>query len=68
MGLDLSTTAFAQSEEHQVTPVAAHVLALPLSDGVADVVSAGEILEHVADHSRATLGLDPNRSADVPPW
>jgi 2-polyprenyl-6-hydroxyphenyl methylase/3-demethylubiquinone-9 3-methyltransferase len=49
IGVDLSPTALPQAAEHGVTPIRGDVLALPLADGCADVVSAGEILEHVPD-------------------
>ena len=49
VGLDLSTTALPQAREHGVVPVRGDVLRLPFRDGVADVVVAGEILEHVTD-------------------
>ena len=51
VGIDLVAGSLAQAAEHGVTPVRADVHAVPLRDGCADVVSAGEILEHVADPS-----------------
>lgn len=52
VGLDLSPTALPQARQHGVVPVRGDVLRLPLRDEVADVVLAGEVLEHVADHGR----------------
>jgi 2-polyprenyl-6-hydroxyphenyl methylase/3-demethylubiquinone-9 3-methyltransferase len=49
IGVDLSPTALPQAAAHGMTPVRGDVLALPFPDGCADVVSAGEILEHVPD-------------------
>ena len=49
VGVDLSPSALGLLEAHGVTAVRGDVLDLPLPDGVADVVSAGEILEHVTD-------------------
>ena len=49
VGLDLSALALGQARSHGVTPVRADVLRLPLADEVADVVVAGEVLEHVTD-------------------
>ena len=49
IGVDLTASALAAASAHGVTAVRADVAALPLGDGVADVVCAGEILEHVAD-------------------
>ena len=49
LGVDLGGTALAQARARGVTPVRADAARLPLPDAVADVVVAGEILEHVPD-------------------
>jgi 2-polyprenyl-6-hydroxyphenyl methylase / 3-demethylubiquinone-9 3-methyltransferase len=49
IGVDLTASALAQAAAHGVEPVRADVTAIPLVDGCADVVAAGEILEHVTD-------------------
>ncbi|NJC63866.1 methyltransferase domain-containing protein [Planosporangium flavigriseum] len=49
VGVDLVRSALEQARAHGVTPVRADVTRLPLADGCADVVSAGELLEHVTD-------------------
>jgi 2-polyprenyl-6-hydroxyphenyl methylase / 3-demethylubiquinone-9 3-methyltransferase len=49
VGVDLGVTALSLARAHGVVPVRGDVARLPLADGVADVVSAGEILEHVPD-------------------
>lgn len=53
VGVDLSATALQQAAPHGVAGVRGDVLAVPLADGCADVVVAGEILEHVPDLPRA---------------
>ncbi|HYH27665.1 MAG TPA: methyltransferase domain-containing protein [Actinomycetota bacterium] len=49
VGLDLSASALTEARRHGVEPVRADALRLPVRDGCADVVVAGELLEHVAD-------------------
>lgn len=53
VGVDLGAPALAEAARHGVTAVLGDVLSVPLADGCADVVSAGEILEHVADLPKA---------------
>jgi 2-polyprenyl-6-hydroxyphenyl methylase/3-demethylubiquinone-9 3-methyltransferase len=48
-GVDLSASALRQAVGQGVRAVRGDACALPLANEVADVVSAGEILEHVAD-------------------
>ena len=49
VGVDLTFSALEQAAAHGVAAVQGNVTAVPLADGCADVVTAGEILEHVAD-------------------
>ena len=49
VGVDIGMRGLLLAREHGVQVVRGSVLAVPLSDGCADVVLAGEILEHVED-------------------
>ena len=49
LGVDLRRSGLEQSAARGVVPVIGDVAALPLASGCADVVVAGEILEHVTD-------------------
>src|SRR5688572_24996585 len=49
VGVDLNIRALELAREHGVTVLRASVLEVPLADGCADVVLAGEILEHLED-------------------
>jgi 2-polyprenyl-6-hydroxyphenyl methylase/3-demethylubiquinone-9 3-methyltransferase len=49
VGVDIVVSALEQARAHGVQVVQADVVHLPLRSGCADVVSAGELLEHVRD-------------------
>ena len=49
VGVDIGVRGLQLARQHGVRPVIGSVLAVPLADGCADVVLAGEILEHVED-------------------
>ncbi|WP_324274709.1 class I SAM-dependent methyltransferase [Blastococcus brunescens] len=49
VGVDIGVRGLELARAHGVAPVRGSVLAVPLADGCADVVLAGEILEHVED-------------------
>jgi len=51
LGIDLSAPSLRLAAAHGVLPVRADARRLPLPDEVADVVVAGEMLEHVPDLS-----------------
>src|SRR5918912_1002032 len=49
VGVDLGVQGLRLAREHGVLAVRGSVLAVPLADRCADVVLAGEVLEHVED-------------------
>jgi 2-polyprenyl-6-hydroxyphenyl methylase / 3-demethylubiquinone-9 3-methyltransferase len=49
VGIDLVPSALRTARAHGIAPVAGDAAHLPLPDGVADVVVAGEVFEHVTD-------------------
>ncbi|MDG4828090.1 methyltransferase domain-containing protein [Solwaraspora sp. WMMD1047] len=49
VGVDLVRSGLDQAAAHGVAAVQGDATAVPLADGCADVVSAGELLEHVPD-------------------
>ena len=49
VGVDIGLPGLTTAGEHGVSVLRGSVLAVPLADGCADVVTAGEILEHVED-------------------
>jgi 2-polyprenyl-6-hydroxyphenyl methylase/3-demethylubiquinone-9 3-methyltransferase len=51
IGVDLGHTGLQQARAHGLTVAQCDVHRMPFRDGVFDVVVAGEILEHVADHA-----------------
>jgi 2-polyprenyl-6-hydroxyphenyl methylase/3-demethylubiquinone-9 3-methyltransferase len=52
VGVDLQLAGLRVARDHGVAPVRASVLTVPLADRCADVVLAGEVLEHVADDAQ----------------
>jgi 2-polyprenyl-6-hydroxyphenyl methylase/3-demethylubiquinone-9 3-methyltransferase len=52
VGVDLGLAGLQVAREHGVAGVRGSVLDVPLADGCADVVLAGEVLEHVEDDGR----------------
>jgi 2-polyprenyl-6-hydroxyphenyl methylase / 3-demethylubiquinone-9 3-methyltransferase len=57
VGVDLSAPSLAVARRHGVLPVRADARLLPLPDTAADVVVAGECLEHVPDLPRVVAEL-----------
>jgi 2-polyprenyl-6-hydroxyphenyl methylase/3-demethylubiquinone-9 3-methyltransferase len=57
VGADIGQAALLVAREHGVQPVRADAARLPFADGVAEVVVAGEMLEHVTDRPAVVAEL-----------
>jgi 2-polyprenyl-6-hydroxyphenyl methylase/3-demethylubiquinone-9 3-methyltransferase len=57
IGVDLRVAGLVTAASHGVEPICGDVTALPFASGSADVVAAGEILEHVPDLSATVAEL-----------
>jgi 2-polyprenyl-6-hydroxyphenyl methylase / 3-demethylubiquinone-9 3-methyltransferase len=57
VGVDVTMSALGLAAAHGVTAAQADAARLPLADGCADVVCAGEILEHLPDWPRAVAEI-----------
>ena len=57
VGVDIGQAALLVARDHGVTPVRADAARLPFADGVAAVVVAGEMLEHVTDRPAVVAEL-----------
>lgn len=57
VGIDLSAPSLRVAAAHGVVPVQADATALPLRNGTADVVVAGELFEHVPDLARVVAEI-----------
>lgn len=57
VGVDLQVSGLAAAAAHGIEPVRGDVTRLPFASGSADVVAAGEILEHVTDLSGTVAEL-----------
>ncbi|HZA61215.1 MAG TPA: methyltransferase domain-containing protein [Actinomycetota bacterium] len=57
VGIDLSHDSLRLAEKEGIDPVRGDAAALPFADGSADVVIAGELLEHVPDLPAAVAEL-----------
>jgi 2-polyprenyl-6-hydroxyphenyl methylase/3-demethylubiquinone-9 3-methyltransferase len=57
VGVDLRRSGLEQAAARDVVPLIGDVAALPLATGCADVVVAGEILEHVTDLTAVVADL-----------
>jgi 2-polyprenyl-6-hydroxyphenyl methylase/3-demethylubiquinone-9 3-methyltransferase len=58
VGVDLSEGSLRHASLHGLLPLRADAGALPLRDGVADVVVAGEVFEHVRDLPGVVAEID----------
>jgi 2-polyprenyl-6-hydroxyphenyl methylase / 3-demethylubiquinone-9 3-methyltransferase len=57
VGVDMSESALRVASRHGVLPIRANVGSLPFADGIADVVIAGELFEHVPDLESAVAEI-----------